>query len=210
MGGWIPDGVEDKLKGAANTVVGKAEEVYDDGKKLVGEGIDKGTDYAGERLEDMGFKGVADKVEDWGDGAASALGATPGEQQLGETEQANELVHGNVGRIQESAKHLKDFHTAFDKVGDGMRKLDSSQWKGQAADTFREKFAMHPKKWMRAADACDKAAKALDAYADTVKWAQGGAQGRHRRLQGGHEGVQGGGGGVQRQGRHLQRQGEGR
>lgn len=176
MGGWIPDGVGDKLAGAANAVVGKAGEVYEDGKKLVGEGIDKGTDYAGERLEDMGLKGVADKVEDWGDGAASALGATPGEQQLGETEQAKELVHGNVGRIQESAKHLKDFHTAFDKVGDGMRKLDSSHWKGQAADTFREKFAMHPKKWMRAADACDQAAKALDSYADTVKWAQGQAQ----------------------------------
>ncbi|MER5224773.1 putative T7SS-secreted protein [Streptomyces flaveus] len=25
-----------------------------------------------------------------------------------------------------------------------MRKLDSSHWKGKAADTFREKFAMHP------------------------------------------------------------------
>ncbi|WP_200304288.1 putative T7SS-secreted protein [Streptomyces adelaidensis] len=176
MGGWIPDGVGDKLKGAANTVVGKAEEVYDDGKKLVGEGIDKGTDFAGERLEDMGLHGVADKVEDWGDGAASALGATPGEQQLGETEQANELIHGNVGRIQESAKHLKDFHTAFDKVADGMGKLDSSRWKGLAADTFREKFAMHPKKWRYASDACDQAAKALDSYADTVKWAQGQAQ----------------------------------
>ncbi|SPF06107.1 hypothetical protein SMA5143A_6929 [Streptomyces sp. MA5143a] len=57
-----------------------------------------------------------------------------------------------------------------------MRKLDSSHWKGQAADTFREKFAMHPKKWLHAADACDKAAKALDSYADTVKWAQGQAQ----------------------------------
>ncbi|MFF6785619.1 putative T7SS-secreted protein [Streptomyces sp. NPDC012510] len=176
MGGWIPDGVGDKLAGAANTVVGKAEEVYEDGKRVVGEGIDAGTDFAGERLEEMGLKGVADKVEDWGDGAASALGATPGEQQLGETEQANELVHGNPARIRESAQHLKDFHTAFDKVGDGMRKLDSSRWKGQAADTFREKFAMHPKKWMRAADACDKAAKALDSYADTVKWAQGQAQ----------------------------------
>ncbi|MCL6739508.1 putative T7SS-secreted protein, partial [Streptomyces neyagawaensis] len=51
-------------------------------------------------------------------------------------------------------------------------KLDSSNWKGEAADTFREQFAMHPKKWLHAADACDKAGKALDAYADTVKWAQ--------------------------------------
>ncbi|BBC33294.1 hypothetical protein SGFS_045880 [Streptomyces graminofaciens] len=163
-------------KGVANAVVGKGEDLIDGGKKLVGEGIDKGTDAVGWGLEKVGAEGWADKVEDWGDETASALGATPGEQQLGDTEQANELIHGSPARIRESAKHLKDFHTAFDKVGDGMRKLDSSHWKGQAADTFREKFAMQPKKWAQAADACDKAAKALDSYADTVKWAQEQAQ----------------------------------
>ncbi|SPF06108.1 hypothetical protein SMA5143A_6930 [Streptomyces sp. MA5143a] len=64
MGGWIPDGVEDKLKGAANAVVGKAEEVYDDGKEVVGRAIDEGTDYAGKRLDEMGLHQAADKVED--------------------------------------------------------------------------------------------------------------------------------------------------
>ncbi|WP_328774099.1 putative T7SS-secreted protein [Streptomyces sp. NBC_00286] len=75
------------------------------------------------------------------------MGATPGEQQLGQTEDANELVHGNPGRIRESAKHLKDFQKAFDKVGGGMRQLHSSHWKGKAADTFRELLAgMRPPK----------------------------------------------------------------
>ena len=120
--------------------------------------------------------GWADKVEDWGDEAASDLGATPGEQQLGQTDQANELVNGNPGVIRSSAKHLTDFGKAFDKVGEGMRKLDSSRWKGEAASTFREKFATHPSKWLHAADACEAAGKTLDAYAETVKWAQGQAQ----------------------------------
>ncbi|MEV5545516.1 putative T7SS-secreted protein [Streptomyces sp. NPDC052309] len=159
-----------------NSGLGKLEDGLDAGKKLLGEGIDKGTDLIGAGLEKVGAEGWADKVEDLGDEWASDLGATPGEQQLGQTDQANELIHGNPDTIRSSAKHLRDFHKAFDKVGDGMRKLDSSHWKGKAADTFRKKFAMHPTKWMHAADACDKAAKALDSYADTVKWAQGQAK----------------------------------
>ncbi|WP_225632088.1 putative T7SS-secreted protein [Streptomyces solaniscabiei] len=159
-----------------NSGLGALEDGFDAGKKIVGQGIDKGSDLLGAGLEKVGAEGWADKVEDLGDEWASDLGATPGEQQLGQTGQADELIHGNPETIRSSAKHLKDFHTAFDKVGDGMRKLDSSQWKGEAAETFRKKFAMHPTKWLHAADACDKAAKALESYADTVKWAQGQAK----------------------------------
>ncbi|MFG2127918.1 putative T7SS-secreted protein [Streptomyces sp. NPDC048751] len=154
----------------------KLEDGWDAGKKLVGEGIDKGTDLIGAGLEKVGADDWADKVEDFGDELASDLGATPGEQQLGQSDQANELIHGNPGTIRASASHLKDFRKGFDKVGEGMRGLDSSHWKGAAADTFREKFAMHPTKWLHAADACDKAARALEDFADTVKWAQSQAQ----------------------------------
>ncbi|MFE7898602.1 putative T7SS-secreted protein [Streptomyces sp. NPDC057424] len=107
---------------------------------------------------------------------ASDLGATPGEQQLGQTQEANELIHGNPEKIRSSAKHLRDFSAAFDKVGSGMKKVDSSAWRGEGGDTFREKFGVHPSKWLRAADACETAATALDAYAGTVKWAQQQAQ----------------------------------
>jgi RHS repeat-associated protein len=156
--------------------LGNLERIGDAGKELLGKGVDVGTDLIGAGLEKVGAEGWADKVEDYGDKLASGLGATPGEQQLGETDQANELIHGDVGAIRASVKHLKDFHKAFDTVGRGMRNLDSSQWKGEAAETFREKFAVHPTKWLHAADACDTAAKALESYADTVKWAQGQAQ----------------------------------
>ncbi|MGV9345204.1 putative T7SS-secreted protein [Streptomyces spiralis] len=159
-----------------NSGLGKLEDGWNAGKKLVGEGIDEGTDLIGNGLDYVGAHEWADKVEDFGDNLASDLGATPGEQQLGQTDQADELIHGSESAIRASAGHLRDFHTAFDKVGRGMRTLDSSHWKGQAADTFRDKFAMHPAKWLHAADACDKAAKALDAYAGTVTWAQGQAK----------------------------------
>ena len=159
-----------------NSGLGKIEDGFDAGKKLVGEAIDRNTDLIGEGLDYVGAHDWADKVEDFGDSAASALGATPGEQQLGQTDDAGELVHGDESAIRARAKHLKDFHTAFDKVGQGMRKLDSSQWQGEAADAFRKKFAMHPAKWLHAADACDKAGEALQTYADTVKWAQGQAR----------------------------------
>lgn len=119
---------------------------------------------------------MADIVEDWGDRAASSLGAKVGEQQLGQSEQANELVHGNVAKISASVQNLRDFKSAFDLVGRGMKALDSSRWKGVAADTFREKFTTVPTNWMRASDAFDEAARALETYATTVTWAQGKAQ----------------------------------
>ncbi|MZD09170.1 type IV secretion protein Rhs, partial [Streptomyces sp. SID5785] len=164
------------LKDGVNDGLGKLEDGIDTGKKLVGKGIDHATNALGDGLDYVGAHGAADAVEDWGDDVASDLGATPGEQQLGETEEANELVHGNPGKIRESAKHLKDFHTAFDHVSSGMRKVDSSGWAGEGGDAFRKKFGVHPTKWAHASDACDTASTALDTYAETVTWAQGQAK----------------------------------
>ncbi|MFD4879554.1 putative T7SS-secreted protein [Streptomyces sp. NPDC058420] len=159
-----------------NSGLSKVGDVVDSGKKLVGEGVDKGTDLIGEGLDHVGAHRYAVAVENAGDKIASKLGATPGEKQLGDTDLPSDLVHGDPKAIRATAKHLTDFFTAFDKVGDGMRKLNSSSWQGEAADTFREKFAMHPTKWLQAADACDAAGKALSSYAETVEWAQGQAR----------------------------------
>ncbi|MFG3010714.1 putative T7SS-secreted protein [Streptomyces cinerochromogenes] len=159
-----------------NALLGGAENLYDKGKKKLGEGVDWATDKVGDKLDEVGLHKWADVVEDWGDGIASDLGATPGEQQLGQTEEANELVHGDPAKIRDSAKHLRDFHGAFDKVSQGLKKVDSSGWKGEGGDAFRKKFGVHPTKWAQAAEACKTAAGALESYADTVKWAQGQAK----------------------------------
>ncbi|WP_256726012.1 putative T7SS-secreted protein [Streptomyces sp. IMTB 2501] len=159
-----------------NAVLSGAEHVYDEGKKKLGEGIDYASDKLGGYLDHEGLHGLADTVEDVGDGLASDLGATPGEQQLGQSEEPDELVHGSPAKIRESARHLRDFHGAFDKVSRGLKKIDSSGWQGEGGDAFRKKFGVHPTKWAQAAEACHAAAGALESYADTVHWAQGQAK----------------------------------
>lgn len=149
-----------------------AGDLVDKGKEVVGEGIDKGTDVLGSGLEKVGADSWADSVEDWGDETASSLGAEVGEQQLGQSEDANELIHGRPEKISAVVKNLRDFQKAFDLVGGGMKRLDSGHWKGVAADTFREKFSTLPTDWVRAADAFEDAAAALDTYAGTVTSAQ--------------------------------------
>ncbi|MFR9800043.1 putative T7SS-secreted protein [Streptomyces sp. MS06] len=164
LGGHIENGVNDGL--------GKLEDGFHQGEKLVGKGVDWGAHKVGDELDRIGLHDVADTVDDWGDEVASDLGATPGEQQLGQTDEPDELVHGNPGRIRDSAQHLKSFFTAFAAVGDGMRRVDSSGWRGEGGDSFRKKFGLHPTKWHQAAEACESAAGALEAFADTVVWAQ--------------------------------------
>ncbi|MCX5376754.1 putative T7SS-secreted protein [Streptomyces sp. NBC_00091] len=160
----------------ADRGLGKLERTWNSAKKTVGEGVDEATDEIGGVLHKVGKDAWADEVEDLGDGLASRLGASVAEQQLGQTEQANELIHGSPAAIRASAAHLRDFQAAFDRVGQGMKALDAGHWKGAAADAFREKFAVHPTKWLHASDACQKAGDALRHYAETVEWAQQQAQ----------------------------------
>lgn len=150
-----------------------AGKLFDEGKELVGKGIDKGTDVVGAGLEKVGADEWADTVEDWGDETASSLGAEVGEQQLGQSQEANELIHGRPEKITATVKNLRDFQKAFDLVGGGMKKLDAGHWKGEGADAFRAKFAPLPTDWLRAADAFGAAAKALETYATAVVSAQG-------------------------------------
>ncbi|MER5884152.1 putative T7SS-secreted protein [Streptomyces sp. NPDC001941] len=162
--------------GLVDKGIDKIGDGIDKGKELVGEGIDHVTDKAGEGLDKVGAHDWADAVEDWGDQTASSLGAEVGEQQLGETEEANELIHGNPERITATVRNLRDFQKAFDLVGSGMKRLDAAHWKGEAADSFREKFQTLPTDWLRAADAMEAAAKALESYGHTVVTAQGKAR----------------------------------
>lgn len=159
----------------------------DKAKEKVGEGVDWATDKASEGLDKVGAHDWADSVEDWGDETASSLGAEVGEQQLGQTEEANELIHGNPSKIAATVKNLRDFKLAFDLVGAGMKRLDSTNWKGEAANTFREKFQTLPTDWLHAADAFDDAAKALETYSKAITTAQGKAKEAIALYKEGHE-----------------------
>ncbi|NWF27689.1 RHS domain-containing protein [Streptomyces sp. PKU-EA00015] len=163
-------------RGIGDGLVDGFDKAVDKGKEVVGEGVDYVTDKAGQGLDKVGAHDWADAVEDWGDETASSLGAEVGEKQLGQTEEANELIHGKPEKIASTVKNLRDFQKAFDLVGGGMKKLDSSHWKGEAANAFREKFQTLPTDWLRAADAFEDAAKALETYSKAIVTAQGKAR----------------------------------
>ncbi|GAA3907450.1 hypothetical protein GCM10022244_16930 [Streptomyces gulbargensis] len=152
-------------------------ELFDDGKRLLGRGIDATTGVIGGGLDAVGAEGVADKVEDVGDRAASALGAKIAEARLGETDEPNELIHGDAGAIGATVANLRDFQSAFGSVGRGLKAVeDTGHWKGEAARAFQERFRAVPVQWLHAADAFGAAAAALETYATTVTWAQGRAR----------------------------------
>ncbi|MFI0731860.1 putative T7SS-secreted protein [Streptomyces sp. NPDC021225] len=157
-GDFVPDSLEDWVE---------------DRVEDVGEAIDVAGDWTADRLDDVGWESGADWVRETSDSAANALGANVDEMQLGETEDPKKLIHGSPGKLRSTADHLSDFQTAFDNVGRGLRGLDADHLKGAAADAFRESVSVQPRKWFTAADACEKAAGALDSFAGTVEWAQG-------------------------------------
>ena len=146
--------------------------LLDEAKRDVGHAVDEGADFTGDVLDTVGAHGAARKVRDGGDQLASYLGAHVDEQQLGPDAEPTGLIHGKPATIREKATHLAVFADAFAEVGVGMKAVDSAGWKGEAADTFREKFAVHPTKWLQAGAACSDAATALGSLADTVEWAQ--------------------------------------
>ncbi|MGW0285624.1 putative T7SS-secreted protein [Streptomyces sp. NPDC003236] len=160
------------ITGKFNSLTGSLKSRYDHVKRATGHVVDEGAHGVGDALDWAGAHGAADKVDDWGDDTASKLGAHVDEQQLGESEDPKELVHGDPAKLRETAGHLRNFATSFGAVATGMRKLDSSEFKGEAADAFRKKFATHQVKWGQAAEACGQAAEALENFAHTVEWAQ--------------------------------------
>ncbi|MET9861766.1 putative T7SS-secreted protein [Streptomyces smyrnaeus] len=158
--GWrdfVPDSIEEK------------------GEDLVegaGDLVEGGGNWTADRMDDIGWESGADWTRDKTRSAANAMGAETAEFQLDETEDPKKLIFGSPSKIRSTAKHLKDFQTAFDNVAKGLRKLPQGTLKGKAADAFWEKVGLEPAKWSKAADACEKAAGALEDFAHTVERAQ--------------------------------------
>lgn len=161
-------GLGDFLDSAGGKIEGAAEGA----EHAVGEGADWAAHQVGGGLEAVGLYGAAQAVDDAGDWAADHLGAQVGEQQLGQTEDPTKLVRGDLGKINESIGHLNKFATAFGETAEGLRRIDTSHWEGEAADAFRATFHGHPKQWNDAQQACEQAARTLEDYSHVVKAAQ--------------------------------------
>ncbi|MGW5690184.1 putative T7SS-secreted protein [Streptomyces asiaticus] len=101
-----------------------------------------------------------------------ALGWGTGELELGQTEEPKELIHGDASKLRSNAAQLRGLAKGLAAVGEGLRKLNSHEIKGETADAFRKRVSAEPKKWFQVAHACEQASGALTDVAHTVEWAQ--------------------------------------
>ncbi|WP_371624828.1 DUF6531 domain-containing protein [Streptomyces sp. NBC_01116] len=152
------------------------EDAVEDGVEWAGDRVENAGNWAGDRLDDAGWESGADWVREKSRSVANRMGAEVDEMDLGQTEDKTKLIYGSPSEIRSTATHLRTLQGSFDKVGGGLKGVDSSALKGQAADAFRDSVSIEPPKWFKAADAFEKAAGALDSFAGTVEWAQGQAQ----------------------------------
>ncbi|MEU8652302.1 putative T7SS-secreted protein [Streptomyces sp. NPDC048737] len=152
------------------------EDVVEDGVEWVGNRVEDAGNWTADRLGDAGWQSGADWVREQSRSVANRLGAEVDEMDLGQTEDKTKLVYGSPGKITATATKLRAFQKAFDGTGDGLKGMDPSRLKGETAEALRTAVSTQPPKWYNAADAVEKAAAALDAFADTVTWAQGQAQ----------------------------------
>ncbi|MBT2492121.1 RHS domain-containing protein [Streptomyces sp. ISL-96] len=172
MGIDLP-GIGGAIKSGVDNIGARAEGALDSAVESVGEATNRVADKVADGLSSVGADRIAEGVRDYGEGMSNRLGGDVPERQLGESEDPKELIHGSAPAIEARASHLADFGKAFETVGQGLRGLDSGAWQGKAGDAFREKFGMQPPAWLKAADSCEEAGKALKAYGEAVSWAQG-------------------------------------
>ncbi|HEX3925999.1 MAG TPA: DUF6531 domain-containing protein, partial [Streptosporangiaceae bacterium] len=142
----------------------------------VGSLLDDGAHAVGGALSAVGLSGAGQWVDRAGDDVANAMGAEVPEEQLGQTTDPAQLIHGDPGALRETAGRLGTFSSAFGETAAGLDGIDTSHWTGAAADAFRAKYAPEPGRWRNAADGCSEGAQALESYAAAVEWAQGQAR----------------------------------
>ncbi|MFC4607717.1 putative T7SS-secreted protein [Streptomyces maoxianensis] len=152
------------------------EDAVEDGVEWAGNRVEDAGNWTADRLDDVGWESGADWVREQSRSVANRMGAEVDEMDLGQTEDKAKLIYGSPDKITSTAKKLRAFQTAFDSSAEGLKGLDSSQLKGEAAEALRAAVRIQPPKWFTGADACEKAAGALWAFAGTVTWAQGQAQ----------------------------------
>ncbi|SCK61350.1 YD repeat-containing protein [Streptomyces sp. AmelKG-E11A] len=152
------------------------ENAIEDGVEWTGDRVEDAGNWTADRLDDVGWESGADWAREQSRSVANRMGAEVDEMDLGQTEDKTGLIHGSPSELDAAAGRLRAFQTAFDDTGDGLKGLDSSLLKGEAAEALRTAVSTQPPKWHAAADASAKAVGALTSFSGTVTWAQGQAQ----------------------------------
>ncbi|MFC5137000.1 WXG100 family type VII secretion target [Actinomycetospora rhizophila] len=93
--------------------------------------------------------------------------------ELGEIADPLLLVPGDAEAARAIARSMVAFAGDLTQAGDGLARISTPDgWSGEAADAFRERFALQPPAWQDAGAAFTTASRALDIYAETLDWAQ--------------------------------------
>ena len=93
--------------------------------------------------------------------------------ELGETADPRLLVPGDPEAARAVARSMIAFAGNLSEAGDGLARISTPEgWGGEAADTFRDRFATQPPAWQDAGAAFTVASRALDIYAEILEWAQ--------------------------------------
>ncbi len=93
--------------------------------------------------------------------------------ELGETTDPAALVPGDPPGVRAIQETMSRLGAALVGAGDGLRRIETGEWQGEAADAFRRVFAPIPPQWTGTGEAFLQAADALADYADVLEWAQG-------------------------------------
>ncbi|PVZ11005.1 WXG100 family type VII secretion target [Actinomycetospora cinnamomea] len=93
--------------------------------------------------------------------------------ELGETSDPAVLVPGDPAGVRAVHTAMSRLGAALVGAGDGLRRIETGEWQGEAADSFRRVFEPVPPQWIGTGEAFLQAADALGDYADVLEWARG-------------------------------------
>lgn len=110
--------------------------------------------------------------QDWNEVSSGiASGARSLGQTLGLVDA--DVIPGNPQEAGEAGEHLHALGSACESTGDGIKRLDTGDWTGQAADGFRANYLeTAAPQWVSAADAFTDAGQALAQYQRVLAEAQ--------------------------------------
>ena len=92
--------------------------------------------------------------------------------ELGETTDPAALVPGDPAGVRAVQATMSRLGSALVGAGDGLRRIDTGEWQGDAADSFRRVFEPVPPLWTGTGEAFLEAADALAEYADVLEGAR--------------------------------------
>jgi hypothetical protein len=92
--------------------------------------------------------------------------------ELGGTTDPVALVPGDPAGVRAIRATMSRLGAALVGAGDGLRRIETGEWQGEAADAFRRAFAPVPPQWTGTGEAFLQAADALADHADVLEWAR--------------------------------------